>query len=545
MSHFNLKNCVVSIRDTTDRHTIVGTGFVISKNHLLTCAHVIEQANASPQNEVKVQFQATGTFETAVVTAWAKQEDIALLKLNNPIPNEVQIASLVQENTASTHDFRSFGYPENLNQETTGFPLKGEITGDTEDKQNGYKLLALNSQGVDKGISGAPVFDTTLKGVVGIISRKTKQDIGPNRDTAVAVPTSVIQKFLSKYNITLPQSNQPMPPFISIPGGPFQMGSTPETRHAKPNETPLREVHVDTFYMAKYPVTNEEYARFVEEANHPAPAYWANGRPPADKLDHPVTEISWDDAQAYCQWLSRQTGHTFRLPTEAEWEKAARGTADSRIYSWGDKWEKFRCNSSEDDLKETTPVTRFEGWQKNPYGVADMLGNVWEWTDTPYEPYSGSEHVTLLGTGRQYVVRGGSFINDGTTCRVAVRGRYAPTIKRHYLGFRLASSQQPPPIEPIQNATVVNTSSTNPAEEETIIVPDSRRSLRKKLEEYFSLAELNNIASDLGLKPDNFTQKLNVMASELIAACDRRGITPQLINLLKQERPRVSWEQEK
>ncbi|GAB4265165.1 MAG: hypothetical protein Kow0080_05060 [Candidatus Promineifilaceae bacterium] len=552
MSQFELNNCVVSIRDANDRHLIVGTGFVISQMLLLTSAHVIKNAHASLHGEVKVQFKATDSFDTAVVTAWAEKEDIALLTLKNPIPQKVQIASLVQEDTSNIHNFCSFGYPEALNKETDGFPLEGKITGDTKHKQNGHKLLALQSQGIDQGISGAPVFDTKLNGVVGIISHKTKHDFGPNRDTAVAVPASVIQKCFPKYIPLNPQA-QSMPDnqtphtstFIPIPGGPFQMGSAPDTRHAKPNETPLRQEAVDTFCIAKYPVTNEEYARFVEAANHPAPAYWVNGRPPAEKSDHPVVEISWDDAQAYCKWLSQQTGHPFRLPTEAEWEKAARGTADARIYSWGNTWEKFRCNSSEDDLKETTPVTRFEGWQKNPYDVADMLGNVWEWTATPYEPYPGSEHVTLLGTGKRYVVRGGSFINDGSNCRVAVRGRYAPTIKRHYLGFRIASSQPLSSIEPIQNATVTNRDSTNPAAEETIIASNNRRSLRKKLEEHFSLAELNNIASDLGLKPDNFTQKLNVMARELIAECQQRGITPKLIDLLKRERSHVSWEEEK
>ena len=110
-----------------------------------------------------------------------------------------------------------------------------------------------------------------------------------------------------------------------------------------------------------------------------APDDWADGQPPKDKLHHPVVNVTWHDACAYCRWLSEVTGKAIALPSEAEWEKAARGDQDQRAYPWGDAFDMLRCNSDELGLEDTTPVGIFPTGA-SPYGCLDMAGNVWEWT---------------------------------------------------------------------------------------------------------------------------------------------------------------------
>jgi formylglycine-generating enzyme required for sulfatase activity len=135
------------------------------------------------------------------------------------------------------------------------------------------------------------------------------------------------------------------------------------------------------------PVTNAEYARFVAATDHEPPKHWKGKTPPEDTADHPVTHVTWHDAVSYGEWAEK------RLPSELEWEKAARGT-DGREYPWGD-WNTGRCNTKETGIKSTTPVGQHSPFGDSPYGCVDMAGNVWEWTSTED------------GSGR--VVRGGSW----------------------------------------------------------------------------------------------------------------------------------------
>jgi hypothetical protein len=124
---------------------------------------------------------------------------------------------------------------------------------------------------------------------------------------------------------------------VRVPAGEFLMGSDPaKDKDAQSDEQPQHRVYVSEFFIGKYPITNEQYAVFVKAAKHRAPGHWDNGKIPAEKNNHPVVYISWDDAAAFCQWLSQASGQSFRLPTEAEWEKAARG-ADGWIYPWGNQ----------------------------------------------------------------------------------------------------------------------------------------------------------------------------------------------------------------
>jgi formylglycine-generating enzyme required for sulfatase activity len=156
------------------------------------------------------------------------------------------------------------------------------------------------------------------------------------------------------------------------------------------------------------------------------------------KLDHPVVYVSWDDAVAYAAWLAQTTGQPWRLPSEAEWEKAARGT-DGRIYPWGDTFDKARANTSESGIKTTTAVGSYPSGS-SPYGAQDMAGNVWEWTHSlfksyPYIPNDGRE----VGNYTDYrILRGGSWGDLAWCARAACRLLDTPGYLSYVIGFRLA-----------------------------------------------------------------------------------------------------------
>ena len=136
----------------------------------------------------------------------------------------------------------------------------------------------------------------------------------------------------------------------------------------------------------RVPVSNAQYALFTAATGHAPPEHW-NGKRPARGLEsHPVVKVSWHDALAYCRWLGEVTRQPVGLPSEAEWEKAARGADDARAYPWGDGFDASRCNIGESGFGGTTPVGVFVNGA-SPYGCLDMVGNVWEWTRSLYLPY--------------------------------------------------------------------------------------------------------------------------------------------------------------
>jgi formylglycine-generating enzyme required for sulfatase activity len=224
--------------------------------------------------------------------------------------------------------------------------------------------------------------------------------------------------------ITRPISLQ----LVRIQAGDFQMGSVVgRDKDVEDDELPPHTVHVPEFYIAKYPVTNLQYRAFVQASGHRAPLYWAGGTNPKGKQNHPVVEVSWKDALAFCAWLSRETGQSFRLPTEAEREKAAQG-ADGRIYPWGDEPPgQDRCNFGK-NVRDTTVIGRYSPQGDSPYGCADMAGNVWEWTDSRWDRDSA-----------QRVLRGGSWLNAREAARCALRLRNLPYLSDNHFGFRCVS----------------------------------------------------------------------------------------------------------
>jgi len=186
--------------------------------------------------------------------------------------------------------------------------------------------------------------------------------------TATAGPTKTPRPTKTPWPTTAPTS-APIddPNMVYVEGGEFIFGADSD----KKDESPQQTLYVDGFNIDVNPVTSAEYKVFVDATGHRAPRNWKEGQIPAGKEDHPVVWVTWEDATAYAEWAGK------RLPTEAEWEKAARGT-DGRTYPWGDAFDSGKCNSREANIGKTSPVGQFpEG--ASAYGALDMAGNVWEW----------------------------------------------------------------------------------------------------------------------------------------------------------------------
>ncbi|HOU13056.1 MAG TPA: SUMF1/EgtB/PvdO family nonheme iron enzyme [Anaerolineae bacterium] len=250
------------------------------------------------------------------------------------------------------------------------------------------------------------------------------------------------------------------PVWVEIPAGEFSMGTTKEQAVALSRqysgwdfdiETPQHKVRLESYWIAKVPITNAQYRLFVEATRQSAPRHWENGAVPRGLESHPVVNVTWHEAMAYCRWLSEVTGKSVTLPSEAEWEKAARGAVDKREYPWGDTWKEGYCNSSELGVGGTTPVGIFpEGASLD--GCLDMVGNVWEWTrslwgkdwqkpDFKY-PYRDEKKRENLEAGDEIlrVLRGGSFRDIRDFARCAFRYWNLPNLRYDYFGFRVVVS---------------------------------------------------------------------------------------------------------
>ena len=168
------------------------------------------------------------------------------------------------------------------------------------------------------------------------------------------------------------------------PAATFRLGQGgPEEGWFK-REQPAHEVTLPAFEIGRYPVTNAQYTEFVRATRHEAPNYWREGRVPEELAGHPVVNVTWRDAMAYVAWLGERTGKPYRLPTEAEWEKAARGD-DGRLWPWGNDWDAGRANCRPAGPGATTLVGAYSPDGDSPCGAADMAGNVWEWCLTKWQ----------------------------------------------------------------------------------------------------------------------------------------------------------------
>ncbi len=221
-------------------------------------------------------------------------------------------------------------------------------------------------------------------------------------------------------------------PMRRVPAGWFTMGSN----FGEANEKPRHRVYVDAFYMDTFEVTNSQYAEFIGVTGRERPGYWFQVHLESDG-NNPVIDVAWHDADAYCRHYGK------RLPTEAEWEKAARGT-DGRLYPWGNRtpsprmanYGKNRLAFSRGSLK---PVGSYEAG-KSPYEIYDLAGNVWEWvadwSDWHYYQTSPPRNPKGPSSGQDKLVRGGSWVTGPLHLRSAVRLRSVPTNRDVTVGFR-------------------------------------------------------------------------------------------------------------
>ncbi|HEU4590179.1 MAG TPA: SUMF1/EgtB/PvdO family nonheme iron enzyme [Steroidobacteraceae bacterium] len=244
--------------------------------------------------------------------------------------------------------------------------------------------------------------------------------------------------------------------YVLVPAGAFRMGDG--TREGLARERPAHVVELDAYYISRFEITNREWKKFRDDPGYDDPKFWPGGRIlPRDQIpywtqannhgggtpgsdDYPVIGINWDSATAYCAWLSSRTGKRYRLPTEAEWEKAARGT-DGRRYPFGQAIDRRLANYVGAQVYDTVmPVGSFEAGA-SPYGALDMAGNVLEWTqdwyDRDYYAVSPRKNPQGPASGAYRVVRGGSFFVEAFDLRTTARSAAWPSLRAHrMIGFR-------------------------------------------------------------------------------------------------------------
>ena len=212
-----------------------------------------------------------------------------------------------------------------------------------------------------------------------------------------------------------------------IPSGTFTMGSQRGDR----DERPEHEAQAGGFHMDLFPITNSQFARFLAESGY-SPGAWTL---PEGRENHPVVSVDWHAAQAYCEWVGK------RLPTEPEWEKAARGS-DGRTYPWGDEFDVNRASmGASHGFSGTSPVGNFAAGV-SPFGILDMAGNVWEWLADCYDASRYSRGAVANGGDESLqnrVVRGGSWMSHKRYLRCAKRGNEPPDKRSKFVGFRCVS----------------------------------------------------------------------------------------------------------
>ena len=222
---------------------------------------------------------------------------------------------------------------------------------------------------------------------------------------------------------------------VEVPAGSFTMGAD----DTGPIEAPAHVVELPAFFIDKFEATNNDFSKFAAATSYQtiveiagAKKSWRSFYDPS-KESHPVVKVGFSDAQAFCEWMGK------RLPTEEEWEKAARGT-DQREYPWGDVWDTTQANVKLSGLRGTTAVGSYPG--ASPYGAEDMAGNVGEWTSSPFGPYPGSTYQDPQYNPDARVTRGGGWFDDQNSVRTTTRNAAFLETANDDLGFRCAAESK-------------------------------------------------------------------------------------------------------
>jgi formylglycine-generating enzyme required for sulfatase activity len=330
-------------------------------------------------------------------------------------------------------------------------------------------MVQMELLGLAKGVNGQwavrnPLIETALRDWLGMVP------MTPLQVPPIPAPTPESQPAPEpRGQPPVPQPAQPKAPmvidiapgvtmeFVEIPAGPFLMGSSDNDPYAYDNEKPQHQLQLPGYWISKTQVTNAQFRPFVEDDGYTNRAYWTEAGwewrekqriyaprwwndEQVNGNEQPVVGIAWYVAVAYCNWLTAQTGIDFRLPTEAEWEKAARGT-DGRFWPWGNTWQEGRCNSKAVGIGRPTPVEQYPTGA-SCYGIFDMAGNVWEWCATSWRkdyPYQLEDEWTtsyLIGDDAR-VIRGGSWYDESSDVRGARRNYFLARDSNPNIGFRV------------------------------------------------------------------------------------------------------------
>jgi formylglycine-generating enzyme required for sulfatase activity len=220
---------------------------------------------------------------------------------------------------------------------------------------------------------------------------------------------------------------------IAIPGGSFQMGRD----GGAPQEGPPHQVSVGPFYMDNTEVTNAEYAQFVRETGHEPPTHWDGREPPAGDEQLPVVNVSYRDAVEFAAWRSQRDHVKYRLPTEEEWEYAAKGGDQNNFYPWGNTWVTGYAGTKDSGAAATRPVGSYPV-DKTRWGIMDMAGNVYEWTSSQASLYPGNDLEIDPAHKTWIVVRGGAYTTDHEEKPPSTyRDWFDPSRREPVIGFRL------------------------------------------------------------------------------------------------------------
>ena len=300
-----------------------------------------------------------------------------------------------------------------------------------EDANDGYEMLMLSLKLRAKNL-GASLVPPQKEPARTASSQPQIQKVSLPSSTKIVAAAN--QRKLEVYTLANME-------FVLVPKGKFIMGGTVD------DEKPKGGIDIPyDYWMARFPITNAQYNDFIApvKAKHPV-ENWSKIK------DHPVVNVTWNHAMSFCMWLNDEfahelpDGYTFRLPTEAEWEKAARGV-NGLEYPWGNMFDPTRANC-EEFAQTTTPVGQFSPRGDSPFGCADMAGNVGEWCHSLYKPYpykagDGREDETVA---ESRVFRGGSWANGRDAARCAYRYYDGPGLLSDGVGFRVSAS----PISPV------------------------------------------------------------------------------------------------
>lgn len=233
-----------------------------------------------------------------------------------------------------------------------------------------------------------------------------------------------------------PEATPPAPPpapAATAPAGELPVPGAEVTLGGEGTETPLRRAIVKPFFIAETEVTNEQYREFVKATGHAAPSHWKNGEFPPGAALEPVAGVTWQDAADYCKWLSEKIGSTVRLPTEAEWELAARGKENLK-YPWGNDWDN-RAADCEETHGRVRAVKSFPAG-RSPFGAYDMAGKVWEWVED--EAVDAEGRPKSSGDKKLRIIRGGAATEPRAFVSATASARYEVPADRGLtkLGFR-------------------------------------------------------------------------------------------------------------